>query len=387
MTKTQEAVAAYLRKAGNEVLREQIAVARIPSPDWRARERAAYLVKALEAEGLSPSLDKMGNVVAVRKGTKTGKGSKTTLIIAAHIDSVFYDVEKPEITKKGKILYGPGISDNAAGVANLILLARAMKRFKAKTRGDVILVGSSGEEGEGRLRGMRHFFKANKFKNAAFVAVDGSSPGRLTTTALASWSPRITVKGSGGHSFGNFGRPNPLHMLARFTSKVTTLKSDKETSTVYNATIVRGGTAVNVIPAEATMTLNIRSCDVERLAALKKQTLEFLREARREELEWATEEGELTVRYTALERPGGRTSHESALVKAATKAFEAERLKPVNNTASTDANMPMSLGIPAICISAGGKGANLHSMEEWTDTTGRTKELAALARIVFAIAG
>jgi len=387
MTKAQEAVLKYLRAAEDEIAREQIAFTEIPSPDWKAPERAEHLIGRWRADGLEAVKDRIGNVIAIRHGAHLRKRNRATLILCAHIDSVFYDVREIHVKRQGNVLRAPGICDNAAGVATLILVARALKRFNVETAADIIFVGSVGEEGEGRLAGMRHFFKSNSFASPFFIAIDGSGSGSITRKALASWSPKITVTGPGGHSYANFGRPNPVHMLARFIAKVTTLKGDKDTNTVYNATVIGGGTAVNVIPAEAHMTLNLRSSDLSRLEYLKRQARLFLKEARREELAWATSDKTLDVRFTALERPGGETAEASFIVQAAIAALKAEGVQPMFDVKSTDANMPMSLGIPAITVASGGKAGNAHALDEWHDVTGRTKELAALARMVFAIAG
>jgi tripeptide aminopeptidase len=386
MNKAQDSVLKYLRAAEDEIIREQIAFAEIPSPDWKAPARAEHLVGRWRADGLDAVKDRVGNVIAIRHGAHHRKRDRATLILCAHIDSVFYDVKEIRVKREGSILRAPGICDNAAGVASLVLVARALKRFDVETTADIIFVGSVGEEGEGRLAGMRHFFRANSFESPFFIAIDGSGPGSITRKALASWSPKITVKGPGGHSYANFGRPNPVHMLARFIAKITTLKGDKDTNTVYNATVISGGTAVNVIPAEAHMTLNLRSSNLERLEHLKAQARKFLKEARREELEWATSDKTLDVRFTALERPGGETPESSFLVQAAIAALKAEGVTPMFDVKSTDANMPMSLGIPAITVASGGKAGNAHALDEWHDITGRTKELAALARMAFAVA-
>ncbi len=383
MTRDQKKCIAYLRKAAAEAMKEQIAFAEIPCPDWKASARADYLCAALEAAGLAPSRDKVGNVIAVRK--RSGRRKRPTLILAAHMDSVFYGIAEIKVQRKGRRYFAPGIGDNAAGVADLILLARAMKRCGVAMAGDVVFVGSTGEEGEGRLRGMRHFWKDKKWRKAWFVSVDGSGC-KITRRALASWSPRITVKGPGGHSYGNFGRPNPVHMLSRFVTKMTeTLKGDGETDTVFNATVISGGTAVNVIPEEAGLTVNMRSSDPGRLAQMVKTARRLLAEAKREELDWATKEKRLAVRYTALERPGGETAEKHPLVQAAVASLRAEGLKSEFRVSSTDANMPISLGVPAINICAGGEGGNLHSVTEWFENTRRGKSLAALARLVFAV--
>jgi len=385
MTEREKQAVNYLRAATAELIREQIAFAEIACPDYRASQRAEHLIRAWREAGLSPKRDKAGNVVALRRGA--APRTCPTLILVAHMDSVFYNVKDIRVRRRGRILYAPGISDNAAGVANLILLARALSRFAVRTAGDILFVGSVGEEGEGGLKGMRHFFRANRFANALFISIDGGSPGGITRKALASWSPKIVVRGPGGHSYSNFGRPNPVHVLARFIAKVTTLSADRDRNVAYNANVISGGTAVNVIPDEARVTLNMRSSDVRVLARLKKSALRFLGEAREEELAWATSDKSLEVTYTALARPGGETPEDHPLVRAMTAAVKAEGITPRFPVISTDANMPMSLGIPAINVSAGGTAGNVHSTKEWHDTTGRTKDLAALARAVFALVG
>ena len=373
-----------MRRAAGAAMREQIAFAEIPCATWRARERGTWLMERLRAEGLGASRDKVGNIVAVRAGT--GRRKRPTLIIDAHLDSVFYQLSEIKVRREGRRYLAPGIGDDAAGIANLILLAHALAKFKVRTAGDVVFVGSVGEEGEGNLRGMRHLFGKGRFKDAWFVSVDGSGFA-ITRTALASWSPRIVVKGLGGHSHGNFGRPNPVHMLARFISKLQTIEVNPEDHSVYNATIISGGTAVNVIPDEARLVVNIRSANPRELSAMTAKVKRFLAEAKAEELEWATQEKWLDVRHTAVRRPGGEISREHPLVKTAVASLEAEGLKHSWAVSSTNANMPMSLGIPAINIGAGGREGNVHSTDEWFENAGRGKALATLARMVFALAG
>jgi len=397
--KTREAmVIDYLRKARLEVLEEQVAIAEIPCRDYRADERAARLMRAWQREGLRPRRDKVGNVVAVRKGLSTSlkalslsegnvPATKPTLVLCAHIDSVFYGVEKIKVRRRGNKLFAPGICDDASGVANLILLARAMRKSGVETAGDVVFVGSVGEESCGRIWGMEHFWRKARWARPYFVAVDGATPGKIVLVGLSSWSPTVKVTGPGGHSFANFGRPNPIHMIARLVAKATTMKADRSKDAIYNANLVSGGTAVNVIPEHASVTLNLRSSDARELVRMKKRVEKFIREARAEELRWATSKKRLAVEMTAKGRKGGRTQAKHELVKAAVAAMKKEGLRPKFDVSSTDANMPLSLGIPAITIPAGGTCGNIHSLEEWHDTAGRTKELAALARLVFSVVG
>lgn len=384
MTSAQRSAVDYMRKAAREAMREQIAFAEIPCPTWRARERAEHLMARLAAADLEPSRDKVGNVIAVRPGTARRK--RPTLIIDAHLDSVFYDVAQIKVRRDGGRYHAPGICDDAVGVANLILLAHTLAKFKVQTAGDVIFVGSVGEEGEGLLRGMRHFWKKQSFRDPWFISIDG--PGsRITRKALASWSPKIVVKGPGGHSYAHFGRPNPVQMLSRFVSKLATLEVNPENHGVYNATVISGGTAVNVIPHEARLTVNLRSSNPEDLAGMRRKAKRFLREARAEELEWATRDSWLDVKYSALVRPPGETAEDHPLVRTVAGCLEAEGIEADYNVGSTNANMPMSLGVPAINIGAGGRGANAHALDEWYENTGRGKALAALAKIVLKIVG
>lgn len=385
MEKRERQLLAHLRRAAREAMAEQIAFAQIPCPSWKAASRGEHLAGKLAEEGLRPRRDKVGNLIAVRKGSHRSK--RPTLILSAHMDSVFYDVKEIKVERRGRRYHAPGICDNAVGVAALIMLARAFARFEVETAGDIVFVGSVGEEGEGRLRGMRYFWKDCPHENPWFISIDG--PGAsVTRKALASWSPKIVVRGPGGHSYSDFGRPNPVHMLARYVTKITeTLEADADTNTVFNATVISGGTAVNVIPAEARLTLNLRSSDVDRLDRMVKTAKKLLREAKAAELEWATSDGTLEVRCTAYTRPGGQTPENHPLVEAAMRAYTGEGLKPASTVGSTDANMPMSLGVPAINITAGGASGNAHSTDEWYENTGRGAALSAIARMVLETSG
>jgi acetylornithine deacetylase/succinyl-diaminopimelate desuccinylase-like protein len=385
MTKHEKNVINYLRASTAEVVREQVAVATIPCRTYSADKRAAYFIKALKAAGLSPKRDKIGNVIALRRGSDPS--SRATLVVSAHLDSVFLDLAKITIRKKGSVYHAPGICDDASGIANLIVLARALEKFKVDLPGDVLFVGSVGEESGGGVWGMEHFWKAARLRKPWFVSIDGAVPGRIVTKSLGTWSPTITVKGPGGHSYVTFGRPNPVHVLSRIVTKLTTMKPDRSKDATYNANMVSGGTAPNVIPQVASVTLNLRSSDARELESMKKRVMKFIDEARSEELAWATSEKWLEVGITAHGRPGGKIAEDHNLVKFAAAAFRAERLRPEFMASSTDANSPMSLGIPAITISAGGRAENMHSLDEWHDMKDRTKELAALGRILFLAAG
>ncbi len=385
MDERAKAVVEHLKAAHEEVMREQVKFAEIPCKDYRADERAKYLMGAWRAAGLAVKRDKVGNITAVIKG-KSPK-TRPTLILCAHVDSVFFDVEKIKVKRQGGKLHAPGICDDAAGVANLIVLARAISKHRAAVAGDVVLAGSVGEESVGKIWGMEYFWKTAKWREPWFVAIDGGTPGQVVRKALASWSPTVTVSGPGGHSFSHFGRPNPVHMLARLVSKVTTIKADRSKNAIYNANVIAGGKGVNIIPEEASVTINVRSSDMKELAKMRRRVEGFIREAKREELAWATRDRKLSVSVTAKGRPGGETAARHPLVKAAVEALAAEGLEAKFAVSSTDANMAMSMGAPAITISSGGTGHNAHSLDEWFDERGRTKDLAALGRLVFEVAG
>lgn len=387
MTDTMTADAAnaleYLRAATAEVVKEQVAYAEIPVLSYRADERARRIIREWKAQGLSPRRDKIGNVIAELKGSSPK--TRPTLIVSAHLDSVFHGLTGIKVRRKGGVLYAPGICDDASGVANMALLVRAMKRFGVRPKGTIVFVASVGEESGHEAWGMEHFWKEARYRNPWFLGIDGAIPGRVVTRALSTWSPKIAVRAAGGHSYVCFGRPNPVHMLSRIVVKLTRMKANRAKDSSYNANMVEGGTAPNVIPQVASVTINIRSSDKREFERMKANLLRFIEEARREELKWATATKWLDVEISANGRPGGRVRETHPLPAAAAKALRAEGVRPEFSASSTDANMPLSMGIPAIVICAGGRAENMHSLNEWHDMKGRTKELAALARIVFGI--
>ena len=374
-------VVTFLRNATGEVVKEQIRIAEIPVLRYSADERARYLIRAWREAGLSPRRDEVGNVIAEVRGTNPSR--RPTLIVSAHLDSVFHGLKGIKVRRRGSVLHAPGICDDAAGVADLIVFARALERFAVRFAGDVVFVGSVGEESGHEVWGMEHFWKKARYKKPFFLGIDGGIPGRIVTRALSTWSPTITVTGPGGHSYVCFGRPNPVHVLSRLVVKMTKMKANRAKDAIYNANMVSGGTASNVIPEVASVTLNVRSSDPRELERMKKKVLGFVKEALRDELRWATSEKRLSYEISAHGRPGGRIREDHPLVVAAAKALKSEGLKVKYTASSTDANMPSSLGTPAITISAGGRAENMHSLSEWHDMKGRTRELAALARMVF----
>jgi tripeptide aminopeptidase len=386
MGKAEKAFVDYLRRSTKAVISEQVAIAQIPCMSYRADERAAYLMRALRAAGLKPRRDKTGNVIALRKGTDTA--SRPTLIVSAHLDSVFIGLSPIRVARKGPVLHAPGICDDASGVANLILLAQTLTHFSVATKGDILFIGSVGEEGgQGVPWGMERFWKEAHLRDPWFLGIDGGVRGRIVTRALGTWTAKVTVTGPGGHSYISFGRPNPISVLARVVMSVAALKVDRSKDSACLATVMSGGTASNAIPKEASLTINVRSSDPKTCEAMKKKVLGFIEAARREELARATDEKWLTVEVTSRGRPGGRITEDHRLVQIAARALRAEHIKPLFKASSTDANMPMSLGLPAVTICSGGRAENLHSRDEWHDMAGRTKELAALGRIVLTVAG
>jgi len=376
----------FLRASDKAVIKEQIALAQIPCMSYRADERAAYLIRALGVEELAPRRDKTGNIVALRRGVDAA--SRPTLIVSAHLDSVFIGLSPIKVKRKGRVLHAPGICDDASGVANLILLARALSRFRVETKGDILFIGSVGEEGgQGVPWGLERFWNQARLREPWFVGIDGGVPGRIVTRALGTWTAKVTVTGPGGHSYISFGRPNPISVLSRVVTSVAALEVARSKDAACLATVISGGTASNAIPKEASVTINVRATDPAYFESMKKKVLGFVEAARKQELARAIEEKWLETDITSRGRPGGRIAEDHPLVQIAVKAFRAERVKPLFKASSTDANLPMSLGLPAITICSGGRAENLHSRDEWHDMTGRTKELAALGRIVLAVAG
>jgi acetylornithine deacetylase/succinyl-diaminopimelate desuccinylase-like protein len=278
-----------------------------------------------------------------------------------------------------------------AGVASLVMLARSMKAAQIATRGTVYFVGTVGEEGEGNLRGVRHLFAGGDFREGvdAFVSIDGPGVERITTRALGSRRYRVTVSGPGGHSWGDFGIVNPVHALGRAIGRFAAYPAPVSPRTSYNVGVIEGGSSVNSIPQQASMIVDMRSVsneEIERLEAYLRRVAEL---ALREENAQRSMSG--TTLQLHLEkigdRPSGETSIGTRIVQAAIDCSRVLGIEPRLDCSSTDSNIPISMGIPAITIGAGGESSNCHTLAEWYEPSGRELGLKRLLLLTTSLAG
>jgi tripeptide aminopeptidase len=348
-------------------LDQQASVCEIPAPPFHEAERGQELQRRLEALGYhDTTIDAVGTVIAVRKGT----GGGPRLVLAAHLDTVFPEGTDVGVTRNGARLAGPGIGDDCRGLAVLLAVARAVERAGIRTRGDLILVADVGEEGPGNLRGVRNLFGEKPAGPIdAFISIDGTGLG-LTTAAVGSNRYHVVFTGPGGHSYGAFGMPSPIHAMGRAIAAIADLQVPTTPKTTFNVGVVDGGTSVNSIANRATMQVDLRSVSAASLARVDSAFKRAVRAAvAAEQARWPRSPAQLSVDFESMgERPAGEQPDTLWIVRAAQDAAVALGLEaPKGGASSTDANLPMSLGIPAVTIDGGGQGRGAHSPAEWYD--------------------
>ena len=352
---------------------QQISLCEIPSPPFKEATRAAEYRRRLQALGMTNvRIDSVGNVIAERRGT----GDGPTVLIEGHLDTVFPEGTSVKVKRTGTLLAGPGIGDDCRGLAVVLSVVRAFGRAKVQTAGTIYFVGDVGEEGQGNLRGTRYLF-ANTLKDRIdyFISVDGTGLD-LKHHGVGSKRYRITYRGPGGHSYGAFGIPNPIHALGRAMAGIADVQVPTSPKTTFNVGVISGGTSVNSIPFSATMDLDMRSETAEALDAVDKQVLKILTTALDAENDrWVHQTGARAERAklsmvidTIGIRPANSTQTDSSrIVATALSAGRALGFSPKTGASSTDANLPMALGVPAITIDGGGSGSGAHSLGETYD--------------------
>ncbi|MBM3789184.1 MAG: M20/M25/M40 family metallo-hydrolase [Acidobacteria bacterium] len=363
------AVQAALRAAEADepaTLDYQVLLSEIPAPLFQEARRAEALKRIFEEIGLqNVRIDEAGNVL----GERPGLAPRPHLVFSAHLDTVFPEGTDVKTTRKGSVIAGPGIGDDARGLAVIIGVARALNQARVQTQGSVTFVGTVGEEGLGDLRGVKHLFNAGlKDRIDRFISVDGTGLG-ITTVGVGSRRYRITYKGPGGHSFGAFGLPSPIHSLGRAISKISDFQVPADPKTTFTVGRIGGGTSVNSIAYEAWMEVDMRSSDVNALSGVDARFRQALDQALAEEnARWGGKVN-LTLDVAQVgDRPAGRTPADSPIVQAAVSVTRALGHMPNLGEGSTDSNIPMSLGIPAITVGGGGRGSGGHSLSERFDT-------------------
>lgn len=380
--------------AGHErTVGDIIRLTEIPAPPFGEVRRAEAYKAEFVALGLRDvQIDAEGNVTGVRPGRRTG-GKGPFVAIAAHLDTVFPAGTDVTVKRQGWRLSAPGVGDNTRSLATVLAWIRALDAAGIVTETDLLLVGNVGEEGAGDLRGVRWLFTKGPYANRieAFISVDGSDPAGLVTGGVGSRRYRVTFKGPGGHSYGAFGIVNPMAAMAGAISQLYGLNTPGSPKTTYSASVVGGGTSVNAIPSSVFLEVDLRSEAPEALAVLDAQFAKLITEA-------VTAEN--SVRSTSLgcieaevsmigDRPAGRTPADSRIVQVARAAITAQGFDPVEEFSSTNSNLPMSLGIPAVTLGAGGLGGRAHSPEEWIDVEprGMVRGMSVGLLTILALAG
>jgi len=349
---------------------EQVKLTEIPAPSFQEEKRAAAVKELLADEGLKVHSDKMGNVI----GEMTGTNEKEIVLVTAHLDTVFPVGTDVHVKRDGERMVAPGISDNGTGLAALVALARAMRVAKVQPQRTILFGANVGEEGEGNLRGMRALIDAYRTKLRAVVVLDGSGTDFVTTKALASRRLEVTITGPGGHSWSDFGMVNPINALARVAVRFINTKVPATPRTSFNLGQIEGGTSVNSIPHEAKLKVDMRSEAEEEIAKLEAALRECVAAGVRDENENARDRSKGKLEWTVEligSRPGGELAGDSALLGALRTADAAVGNESRIERSSTDANVPLSQGIDAIAIGAGGNGGGAHSLEEWYEPAGR----------------
>jgi tripeptide aminopeptidase len=379
---------AWIDRNSGWLTEQQIRLTEIPAPELRESRRAEAAKTLFSAAGLQSAIDSIGNVIAERPGLE--KSHKHGVILfAAHIDTVFPESTPIEIKRQSRRLIGPGISDNGAGIAALIGLAHALYESRVQTEKTIVLAGDVGEEGEGNLRGIRHLVEAYGARLSAVIAVDGPSTDYITTQGVASRRFEISVDGPGGHSWSNFGAPNPITAIARGIVLFSEFRVPADPRTSYNFGVIEGGSAVNSIPTRASLKVDLRSEDEAELARVESALREAMQTGLRDELAVTDRSGAaLTLTFRSLgARPAGKLPSDSPLLATIRNVDRFLGNRSRTERSSTDANLPLSLGIPAVALGGGGSGGGAHTLDEWYDPTGRELGLKRLFLIALALAG
>ncbi len=367
---------------------ELIHICEIPAPPFKEQARARYVAQRFEELGLARvRSDEEGNVIAERPGLSPER----RVVVSAHLDTVFPEGTNVTVRRDGARFHAPGISDNTCGIVSLIALARALDAGGFKTEGTVCFVATVGEEGEGNLRGVRHLFTRGEFRIGvdSFISLDGPGLERITQRALGSRRYRVTVIGPGGHSWGDFGIVNPVHALGRAIARFASYAAPLSPRTSYNVGLIEGGSSVNAIPERASMVVDMRSVsndEIEKLESYLRRVVEVA--VREENSQRAMSGTSLTCEFEpAGNRPSGETPTDSRIVRAAIECSRALGIEPRLDCSSTDSNIPISLGIPAITLGVGGLSSNCHSLMEWYEPAGRELGLKRLLLLTLSLVG
>jgi acetylornithine deacetylase/succinyl-diaminopimelate desuccinylase-like protein len=383
----------WLRAQEPQFVHWQMELARVAAPPFGEAARGEWLAERFRELGLdNVHQDAVGNVLGVHPGY-----GKSYVSLSAHIDTVFPAATPLNIRQQGTRLLGPGVSDNGAGVTAMLAVVALMRAVRIRHALPLLFIGNVGEEGEGDLRGMRHLFAVEPWRDSILysLVLDGAGADTIVAEALGSRRFEVVVRGPGGHSWSDFGAPNPIVVLSRAIQGFTSVEVPSAPKTTFNIGVIRGGTSVNSIPESASMRIDIRSTSMAEMERLERRLRQALDEAVEEETRASERRGSGHRRPIGLScevlvignRPAGELHAQSRLLQVI-RAVDVQ----LGNTAqiqraSTDANIPLSLGREAIAIGGGGTGGGAHTLQEWFDCSGRELGLKRILLTLLALAG
>ena len=366
------------------VIEDQIAFARVPAPTGEESARAELMVRRLRTAGLrNVEIDAAGNVLAL-----AGSRGQAPIVLCAHLDTVFESREPVHVHREGLRLQAPGISDNARGLATLATLADLVGSGRLAAKRPILFAATTCEEGHGDLRGARHLFETVGADAYAAIALDGPGDERVVTSALGCRRYHIAFRGPGGHSWGRYGAPNAIHATAALVTRLTGYAAYDRARTALTVSRIAGGTTINAIPAEAWIEVDVRSTSDAELVRIDQHVRRAARDAGEEEnSRRRADTTPLSVSLTLIgERPAGEIASDHDVVVAAAEATRAVGRVPEFAVASTDANIPMSRGIPAIAIGGGGAGGETHTPSEWFENREGSRGVVRAALLLAALA-
>ncbi|WP_046213514.1 M20/M25/M40 family metallo-hydrolase [Paenibacillus wulumuqiensis] len=358
----------FLEQDHDRTIEEQIELTEIEAPTFDETAKGEVYKRKLEQLGIqNVTVDETGNVFGLRRGS----GDGPSLVVCAHLDTVFPAGTDVKAKHRDGRIYAPGIADDGRGLAVVLTIARALQHTGIRSVGDLIIGATVGEEGLGDLRGVKALFTGHSDIDG-FISVEPGEPERITYLAAGSKRYKVTFHGTGGHSFADFGIPNPIHALGRAIAGIAEIRTPAEPKTTFSVGVVEGGTSVNTIAEEAALLLDMRSSSAEALAELEQQALSIIHQAAHAENARWNREDELIVKLELVgDRPAGEQSADAIIVQAAAAANQSMRLEPeLEDATSTDSNVAISLGIPAVTLGGGGDYGGMHTLDEYFDPAG-----------------
>ncbi|MFN8581037.1 MAG: M20/M25/M40 family metallo-hydrolase [Gemmatimonadaceae bacterium] len=364
-----KAALATIQRDNAWTIEQQVSICEIPAPPFKEEKRGLEMKRRFEQLGLANvRVDSIGNVVGEYIGTQSGP----TVVLAAHLDTVFPEGVDVQVSRTGTQMKGPGIGDDCRGLATILAVARAMRQSKVPTQGTILFVANVGEEGPGNLRGVRYLFKHPPRPIDYFISVDGTGLG-LATGGVGSNRYKVSFRGPGGHSYGAFGMPSPIHALGRAIAKIAEIRVPTSPKTTFNVGVIEGGTSVNTISPLGAMDVDLRSESADELAKLDAMFRRAVADALKEENDrWPNSSVKVTVDIEDRGvRPASVRRDDSIIARVASGAGQALGFTPEMGAGSTDANIPMSMGLQAVTMDGGGQGKGAHSTAESYDDGAR----------------